>query len=221
MPLVPHSDELGALARATAGTTRAPRDWCGLAHSASTSDVHDRHSGTGAATPVTTSATGAAHEAKRGETRTPRAATPTPGLGARACTPRTSAALPAPTTFIASAQRSSRELGPLRRTRSLRATPRRALTAPRLRRNCTGSTSREARTDAGYVCQAAATRFSKTSTRTCTDCSDPAVRASSALHDARLTSATGEPRAVSAFSSAPHRGSARPLMSRSRYPGSA
>ena len=32
MPLVPHSDELGALACAMAGTTRVLSDWCGLAH---------------------------------------------------------------------------------------------------------------------------------------------------------------------------------------------
>ena len=40
MPLVPHSDELGALARAPAGTIRALAGWFGLAHFAPTSDVH-------------------------------------------------------------------------------------------------------------------------------------------------------------------------------------
>jgi hypothetical protein len=32
VPLVPHSDELGALACAMTGTTRVLSDWCGLAH---------------------------------------------------------------------------------------------------------------------------------------------------------------------------------------------
>jgi hypothetical protein len=57
VPLIPHSDELGALARALTGTTRVLSDWCGLAHSAPTSDVPCRHSGTGAAAPATASAT--------------------------------------------------------------------------------------------------------------------------------------------------------------------
>jgi hypothetical protein len=46
-------------------------------------------------------------------TRTPRAAAPSPGLGAKTCTPGTPATLPAPTTRVASAHRSSRKLGPL------------------------------------------------------------------------------------------------------------
>jgi hypothetical protein len=71
VPLVPHSDELGALACAMAGTTRVLSDWCGLAHFAPTSDVHDRCSGTGAAAPATASATGASHEAKHGEPEHP------------------------------------------------------------------------------------------------------------------------------------------------------
>jgi len=57
VPLVPHSDELGALACATAGATRALSDWCGLAHSAPTSDVQCRRSSAGAAAPATASAT--------------------------------------------------------------------------------------------------------------------------------------------------------------------
>jgi len=57
VPLVPHSDELGALACAMAGTTRALADWCGLAHSAPTSDVQCRRPGTGATAPTTASAT--------------------------------------------------------------------------------------------------------------------------------------------------------------------
>jgi hypothetical protein len=51
---------------------------------------------------------------RRRQTRTLRAAAPAPGLGARAYAPGTSAALPDPTIRIVSAQRSSRELGPLR-----------------------------------------------------------------------------------------------------------
>ena len=113
MPHVPHSDELGALARAPAGTTRILADWFGLAHSAPTSDVHCRHPSTGAATPATASATRAPHEAGHGVTRILRATAPSPGLGAKTCTPGTSATLPYPTTRIASAHRPSRELGPL------------------------------------------------------------------------------------------------------------
>jgi len=64
VPPVPHSDELGALACATALTTGALADWCGLAHSAPTSDVHDRYPVTGAAAPAAASATSAPHEAK-------------------------------------------------------------------------------------------------------------------------------------------------------------
>jgi hypothetical protein len=55
----------------------------------------------------------APHEAGRGVTRRPRAAAPSPGLGAKTCTPRTSTTLPDPTTRIAGAHRPSRELGPL------------------------------------------------------------------------------------------------------------
>jgi hypothetical protein len=113
VPLIPHSDELGALARALTRTTRALASWCGLAHSAPTSDVHCRRPSTGATAPATASATIAPHEAGRGVTRRPRAAAPSPGLGAKTCTPRTSATLPAPTTLIAGAHRPSRELGPL------------------------------------------------------------------------------------------------------------
>jgi hypothetical protein len=149
VPLVPHSDELGALASATAMATSALAGWCGLAHSAPTSDVHDRHPVTGAAAPATASATTAPHEAKHGDPDTQDGNTHA-RIRSEGAQPRTPAALPDPTTLIAGAYRSSRELGPLRRIRSLRATPRRALTAPRLRRNCTGSTSREVHTDAGY-----------------------------------------------------------------------
>jgi hypothetical protein len=127
VPLVPHSDELGALARALARTTRVLANWFGLAHFAPTSDVHCRHPSTGAATPATASAAHAPHEAGQGVTRKPRAAAPSLGLGAKTCTPRTSATLPDPTTRIASVHQSSRELGPLHRIRTLRATPRRAL----------------------------------------------------------------------------------------------
>jgi len=107
VPLIPHSDELGALARALAGTTRDLADWFGLAHSAPTSDVrfsapgHRRH---GSSRSV---GCRAPHEAKH-EPERPRAATPTPGLGARARTPGTPTALPDPTTCVAGAQRSSR-----------------------------------------------------------------------------------------------------------------
>jgi hypothetical protein len=113
VPLVPHSDELGALARALARTTRVLANWFGLAHFAPTSDVHCRHPSTGAATPATASAAHAPHEAGQGVTRKPRAAAPSLGLGAKTCTPRTSATLPDPTTRIASVHQSSRELGPL------------------------------------------------------------------------------------------------------------
>jgi hypothetical protein len=113
VPLVPHSDELGALACAPARTTRALADWFGLAHSAPTSDVHCRRPSTGAAAPATASATYAPHEAGHGVTRTPRVTAPSPGLGAKACTPRTSATLSAPTTRVVSVHRPSRELGPL------------------------------------------------------------------------------------------------------------
>jgi hypothetical protein len=78
-----------------------------------TSDVHCRRPSTGATAPATASATIAPHEAGRGVTRKPRAAAPSPGLGAKTCTPRTSATLPDPTTLIAGAHRPSRELGPL------------------------------------------------------------------------------------------------------------
>jgi hypothetical protein len=127
VPLIPHSDELGALARALARTTRALADWFGLAHSAPTSDVHCRHPSTGAAAPAAASAANAPHEAGHGVTRKPRAAAPSPGLGAKTCTPRTSATLPNPTTRIASVRQSSREFGPLHRIRALRASQRRAL----------------------------------------------------------------------------------------------
>jgi hypothetical protein len=150
VPLIPHSDELGALARALTRTTRALSDWFGLAHSAPTSDVHCRHPSTGAAAPATASATGAPQ--RGGARRNPEAQGASTFARFRSegvKTPRTSTTLPDPTTRIASAHRSSRELGPLRRIHAFRATPRRALTAPWLRRNCTGSTSREAHTDAG------------------------------------------------------------------------
>jgi hypothetical protein len=78
VPLVPHSDELGVLAYAPAGTSCALSDWSGLAHPASISDVPCRSAGTGAATPVAASA----------ETRRPRTGRPTLGLGARARTVR-------------------------------------------------------------------------------------------------------------------------------------
>jgi len=68
---MPHSDELGALARALTGTTRVLSDWFGLAHSAPTSDVLCRHSGTGAAAPATASATIVPHEAEQGEPEHP------------------------------------------------------------------------------------------------------------------------------------------------------
>jgi hypothetical protein len=126
VPLIPHSDELGALARALAGTTRALADWFGLAHSAPTSDVHCRHPGTGATAPAAASAT-LRHTRRCKVNPNTQSHTPTPGLGAGACMPRTSAALPDPTTRIAGVHRSSRELGPLHRIRTLRATPRRAL----------------------------------------------------------------------------------------------
>jgi hypothetical protein len=109
-----------ALGRARRSRTRPgtdhPRPFgTGLAlpTSAPTSDVRCRRTSTGAAAPATASATIAPHEAGHGVTRTPRATAPSPGLGAKACAPRTSATLPDPTTRIASAHRSSRELGPL------------------------------------------------------------------------------------------------------------
>jgi hypothetical protein len=50
-----------------AGTTRVLSNWFGLAHFAPTSDVHCRHSGTGATAPAAASANAAPHEAEQGE----------------------------------------------------------------------------------------------------------------------------------------------------------
>jgi hypothetical protein len=139
VPLVPHSDELGALACALARATRAfLGTGLALPTSAPTSDVLCRRPSTGAATPATASATIAPHEAGHGVTRTPRATAPSPGLGTKACAPGTSATLSAPTTRIAGAHRPSRELGPLHPypCASTYATARvyRALAPPKLHR---------------------------------------------------------------------------------------
>lgn len=221
MPLIPHSDELGALARALARTTRALADWFGLAHSAPTSDVHCRHPSTGAAAPATASACNAPHEAGHGVTRKPRAAAPSPGLGAKTCTPRTSATLPDPTTRIASVHQSSRELGPLHpypcasgfTTARVEPHPGSTETTPAALHEklipMWDTPDRQLQLD-----------FQRRAPEHCTDCSDPSARASSAFHDARLTSATGtglgDRRFLPMRTAAPAASDAR-----SRYPGAA
>ena len=160
----------------------------------------------------------------RGEarwTRTPRTTAPTPGLGAGARTPRTSAALPDPTTFIASANRSSR----LART----VTP-----CPSVSSHSTARV--EPRLGSAETASAALREklvpmrdtpdrqlqldFQRRVPEPCTDCSNLTARASFALHDARLTSATGGPGRCRRFLPN-HTWLRSPLMSRSRYPGGA
>jgi hypothetical protein len=192
VPLIPHSDELGALARALARTTRALADWFGLAHSAPTSDVHCRHPSTGAAAPATASAFNAPHEAGHGVTRKPRVTAPSPGLGAKGVHTQNVCALPDPTTRIASVRQSSRELGPLHlypcasnfTTARLEPHLGSTETTPAALREklvpMWDTPDRQLQLD-----------FQRRAPEPCTDCSDLAARASSAFHDTRLTSATG------------------------------
>lgn len=101
------------------------------------------------------------------ETRTPRAALVALGLGAQPAARNACYLDEDPMTCVKSAGRvrNGEVLDAPRPHPEAQTTPRRALTAPRLRQNCTGSASREARADAGCACQVTATRFSKTSTR--------------------------------------------------------